>query len=76
MALPDTYRDWFVRRLHDALSGHTSSSVAEAVKYSERSFCKCIGKFCSNSYSYYVKLIYFKLFHRFLKSIILNNFLN
>ena len=31
------------RNLHDALSGHTSSSVAEAVKYSERAKTKCIG---------------------------------
>lgn len=29
--------------LHDALSGHTSGSVAEAVKYSERAKTKCIG---------------------------------
>lgn len=31
------------RNLHDALSGHTSSSVAEAVKYSEKAKTKCIG---------------------------------
>ena len=31
------------RSLHDALSGHTSSSVAEAVRYSEESRTKCIG---------------------------------
>lgn len=35
--------DYFVRNLHDALSGHTSANVAEAVKYSERSKVKCIG---------------------------------
>lgn len=29
--------------LHDALSGHSSSSVAEAVRYSEESRTKCIG---------------------------------
>ena len=33
MALPEEYRDYFIRNLHDALSGHTSHSVAEAVKY-------------------------------------------
>ena len=44
MALSNEYRDWFIRKLHDALSGHTSSSVSEAVKYSERSNTKCIGK--------------------------------
>lgn len=33
MALPEEYRDYFIRNLHDALSGHTSNSVAEAVRY-------------------------------------------
>ena len=32
MALDDGYKDFFVRSLHDALSGHTSSSVEEAVR--------------------------------------------
>ena len=32
MALDDEYKDYFIRNLHDALSGHTSSSVEEAVK--------------------------------------------
>ena len=32
MALDDEYKDYFVRNLHDALSGHTSSSVNEAVR--------------------------------------------
>lgn len=43
MCLPEDYRDRFIRSLHDALSGHSSSSVAEAVKYSERARTKCIG---------------------------------
>ncbi|XP_011502868.1 PREDICTED: probable elongator complex protein 3 isoform X2 [Ceratosolen solmsi marchali] len=43
MSLPEDYRDYFIRNLHDALSGHKSNSVAEAVKYSERSRSKCIG---------------------------------
>lgn len=43
MSLPDDYRDFFIRNLHDALSGHTSSNVEEAVKYSEKSTTKCIG---------------------------------
>uniref|UniRef100_A0A8C6VAB3 Elongator complex protein 3 n=1 Tax=Naja naja TaxID=35670 RepID=A0A8C6VAB3_NAJNA len=30
MALPEEYRDYFIRNLHDALSGHTSNNVAEA----------------------------------------------
>ncbi|KAJ9523748.1 hypothetical protein QJQ45_019949 [Haematococcus lacustris] len=32
MSLPAEYRDYFVRNLHDALSGHTSNSVKEAVR--------------------------------------------
>ena len=40
MALDAEYRDYFVRNLHDALSGHTSNNVDEAVRYSERSLAK------------------------------------
>ncbi|GFR51456.1 hypothetical protein Agub_g13865, partial [Astrephomene gubernaculifera] len=43
MSLPPDYRDFFVRNLHDALSGHASSCVGEAVRYSEESRTKCIG---------------------------------
>ncbi|ELR61948.1 hypothetical protein M91_00251 [Bos mutus] len=43
MAHPEEYRDYFIRDLHDALSGHTSNNIYEAVKYSERSLTKCIG---------------------------------
>ncbi|KAK4296891.1 hypothetical protein Pmani_020300 [Petrolisthes manimaculis] len=43
MALPEDYRDYFIRNLHDALSGHSSTSVQEAVRFSERSNTKCIG---------------------------------
>jgi len=43
MSLDVEYRDWFIRNLHDALSGHSSSSVAEAIQYSEQSNSKCIG---------------------------------
>lgn len=43
MSLPIDYRDYFVRGLHDALSGHTSSNVAEAVRFSEQSNTRCIG---------------------------------
>ena len=43
MSMPDEYRDYFIRNLHDALSGHTSDSVEEAVRYSEKSKTKCIG---------------------------------
>ena len=31
MSLPASYRDFFIRNLHDALSGHSSANVAEAV---------------------------------------------
>ncbi|KAK6920575.1 LOW QUALITY PROTEIN: GNAT domain [Dillenia turbinata] len=37
MSLPADYRDYFIRNLHDALSGHTSANVEEAVSYSEHS---------------------------------------
>lgn len=43
MSLGEDYRDYFIRNLHDALSGHTSNSVAEAVRFSEQSGVKCIG---------------------------------
>jgi elongator complex protein 3 len=43
MSLDATYKDFFIRNLHDALSGHHSSSVAEAITYSEQSKTKCIG---------------------------------
>lgn len=43
MSLPADYRDYFIRSMHDALSGHNSNSVAEAVLYSEQSKTKCIG---------------------------------
>ena len=39
MSLPEDYRDYFIRNLHDALSGHVSNNVADA----ERSRTKCIG---------------------------------
>lgn len=32
MALDDHYKDFFVRNLHDALSGNSSRNVQEAVK--------------------------------------------
>ncbi|KAL7551811.1 hypothetical protein ACHAWF_015008 [Thalassiosira exigua] len=43
MSLDKSYKDYFIRNLHDALSGHRSSSVEEAVRYSEQSTTKCIG---------------------------------
>ena len=43
MSLPAEYKDYFIRNLHDALSGHTSANVEEAVRYSEQSRVKCVG---------------------------------
>lgn len=43
MCLSEEYRDFFIRNLHDALSGHRSLSVAEAVQFSETSKTRCIG---------------------------------
>lgn len=41
LSLDRGYRDHFISRLHDALSGHSSTSVEEAVRYSEQSATKC-----------------------------------
>jgi len=43
MALPEDYRDYFIRNLHDALTGHASTNVSEAVAFSEQSPVKCVG---------------------------------
>eukprot|EP01083_Nonionella_stella_P024794 68337_1 len=43
MSMPAEYRDFFVRNLHDALSGHRSRSVAEAIQFGEHARSKCIG---------------------------------
>lgn len=66
MSLPDDYRDYFIRNLHDALSGHSSTSVEEAVKYSERSKTKCIGITIETRPDYCLKrhLRYSTLFHK------------
>lgn len=43
LSLDQEYKDYFIRNLHDALSGHSSTSVEEAIAYSEQSTTKCIG---------------------------------
>jgi len=43
LSLDTEYKDYFIRNLHDALSGHVSHSVAEAIQYSEHSTKKCVG---------------------------------
>jgi elongator complex protein 3 len=43
MSLPDSYKDNFIAKLHDALSGHQSSTVEEAVRAGAGSKLKCVG---------------------------------
>ncbi|XP_067623312.1 elongator complex protein 3 [Eurosta solidaginis] len=43
MSLDEKYRNDFIMKLHDALSGHTSRDIKEAIRYSEISHTKCIG---------------------------------
>jgi elongator complex protein 3 len=43
MSLSAEYRDGFISSLHDALSGHSSGTVDEAVRYAEHSMTKCVG---------------------------------
>ncbi|WUR03985.1 elongator complex protein 3 (ELP3) [Vairimorpha necatrix] len=57
MSLPDSYKNQFIMKLHDALSGHSSSSVEEAVTVGAESKQKCVGitietrpDYCSRSH--------------------------
>lgn len=43
MSLPESYRDTFISNLHNALSGHSTNDVDEAVSLSEQSLTKCVG---------------------------------
>ena len=43
MSLPESYRDWFISSLHNALSGYTGHNVDEAVQFAEQSSTKCVG---------------------------------
>lgn len=43
MCLSDEYRRDFIKNLHDALSGHSSLTLEESIKFSEHSLTKCIG---------------------------------
>lgn len=43
LSLDKEYKDYFVRNLHDALSGYHSNSVQESIRYSEQAKTKCIG---------------------------------
>ena len=43
LSLDKEYKDYFIRNLHDALSGYSSNSVDESIRYSEQAKTKCIG---------------------------------
>ena len=43
LSLDKEYKDYFIRNLHDALSGYHSNSVEESIRYSEQAVTKCIG---------------------------------
>jgi elongator complex protein 3 len=43
LSLDRDYKEYFIRNLHDALSGHSSQSLEESIRYSEQSTTKCIG---------------------------------
>ena len=43
LSLDKDYKDYFIRNLHDALSGYHSQSVEESIRYSEHAKTKCIG---------------------------------
>jgi elongator complex protein 3 len=35
MSLSEDYKNWFIQNLHDALSGHSSNDLDEAVRLDE-----------------------------------------
>ncbi|WWC58215.1 elongator complex protein 3 [Kwoniella dejecticola CBS 10117] len=43
MSMPEDYRHKFAAGLHNALSGHVTDDIDEAVKFSEQSKIKCVG---------------------------------
>lgn len=43
MSLPKDYREDFIVKLHNALSGFTGSDLDEAIKFSQQSLTKCVG---------------------------------
>lgn len=43
MSLPEDYRDGFISKLHNALSGYEGENVDEAVEAGEMSNIKCVG---------------------------------
>ncbi|KAH9385704.1 elongator complex protein 3 [Nematocida major] len=43
MSLDKEYRNWFIMKLHDALTKRESHTLEEAIFFSERSTSKCVG---------------------------------
>lgn len=43
MSLSKSYRDNFIKKLHDVLSGIKTKDISEAIEYSELSINKCVG---------------------------------
>ncbi|QLQ81548.1 hypothetical protein HG537_0F03090 [Torulaspora globosa] len=43
MSLPKDYREDFIVKLHNALSGFNGNDINEAIQYSQQSLTKCVG---------------------------------
>lgn len=43
MSLPKDYREDFVTKLHNALSGYNGNNIDESIQYSQQSLTKCVG---------------------------------
>ncbi|KAL3235315.1 Elongator complex protein 3 [Nakaseomyces bracarensis] len=43
MSLPVDYREDFITKLHNALSGYNGNDLDEAIRYSQQSLTKCVG---------------------------------
>ena len=43
MSLPQDYREDFITKLHNALSGFNGNDLDEAIRYSQQSLTKCVG---------------------------------
>lgn len=63
MSLSTDYRDYFIRNLHDALSGHTSSNVAEVFFFINSYFIIAENFLCFSPF-----FVYFLMFLRFGKN--------
>ncbi|AET40910.1 Elongator subunit ELP3 Ecym_7057 [Eremothecium cymbalariae DBVPG len=43
MSLPKEYREDFIAKLHNALSGFNGNNIDESIQYSQQSLTKCVG---------------------------------